>query len=121
MEAVALLGDLIAGDPLCERAYFLLAMICCNTGDPHQAIGYLKKAAYLNPTDPVVRLHLADAYKEASEDRNAAREYANVITLLENTNEKQTISFSEGFSKEALMETARAHLRTLHGHSADTI
>ena len=121
MEAVALLGDLIAGDPLCEKAYFLLAMIYRNSGDPHQAIGYLKKAAYLNPTDPVIRLHLADVYKEASEDRNAAREYANVITLLENTNEKQTAFFSEGFSKEALMETARAHLQSLHGQQPDTI
>ena len=121
MEAVALLGELIDSDPLCEKAYFLLAMICRNTGDPHQAIVYLKKAAYLNPTDPVVRLHLADAYKEASEDRNATREYANVITLLENTNEEQTAFFSEGFSKEALLETARAHLRTLKGQQPDTI
>ncbi len=114
MEAVGLLGDLIDRDPLCERAYFLLAMIYRNTGDPYQAIGYLKKAAYLNPKDPVVRLHLADAYKEASEDRNAAREYANVIALLGNSEEKQPAYFSEGFSKEALLETARAHLQTLH-------
>ena len=116
MEAAALIGDLIARDPLCEKAYFLLAMIYRNTGDTQLAIGYLKKTAYLNPENPVVRLHLADVYREASENQNAAREYANVITLLENTKEQQTTFFSEGFSKEALMETARAHLQSIHNH-----
>ena len=88
-------------------------MIYCNTGAAQLAIRYLKKAAYLNPKDPVVRLHLADVYREASESRNAAREYTNVITLLENIKEKQTTFFSEDFSKETLMETARAHLQSI--------
>lgn len=118
MEAAALIGDLIARDPLCEKAYFLLAMIYRNTGVTQLAIGYLKKAAYLNPKNPVVRLHLADVYREASENQNAAREYANVISLLENTKEQQTTFFSEGFSKEAIMETARAHLQSIHNHHA---
>ncbi len=116
MEAAALIGDLIARDPLCGKAYFLLAMIYRNTGVTQQAIEYLKKAIYLNPKDPVVRLHLADVYRGASENRNAAREYANVITLLENTKENQHVFFSEGFSKEALLETARAHLESIPNH-----
>ncbi len=113
MEAAALLGDLIVEDPLCERAYFLLAMIYRNTGVQQQAIEYLKKSAYLNPNDPVVRLHLADAYREVSENRNAAREYANVIALLENSRELQTNLCSEDFSREALIETSRTHLKAL--------
>jgi len=121
MEAAALIEALIARDPLCEKAYFILAMIYRNTGVTQQAIGYLKKVAYLNPRDPVVRLHLADLYREASENRNAAREYANVITLLENTEEKQTTFFSEEFSKEVLLKTARVHLQSIHNHHTDTV
>ena len=121
MEAVELLGDLIASAPLCEKAYFLLAMIYRNTGDPQQAIRYLKKVAYLDPANPVVRLHLADVYREALENRDAAREYTNVITLLKSTEEPQTTIVSEGFSKETLMETALAHLQSIQNHRTDTI
>jgi len=118
MEAVQLLGDLTAKIPLCEKAYYLLAMIYRNMGDSEQAIRYLKKAAYLNPTDPVVRLHLADAYKEVSENQNAVREYNNAVSLLENTNEHDPV-YLEDFSKEMLLQTAKAHLHSVYDQHTD--
>ena len=113
MDAVAHLDDIIRQDPLHAQAYFMLAMIYRNAGSPDQAVHYLKKVIYLEPENPVARLHLADVFEEASQKTDACREYANVISLLETRKNLEREIFGDGFTGEAILTAARAHLKLI--------
>ena len=113
MDAVALIDDIIRQDPLHVKAYFMLAMISRNTGDPEQAAQYLKKVIYLEPDNPLARLHLADIFKESSRVEHATREYANVIALLENRGDLENEAYGDGFTGKAILDAARAHLKSI--------
>jgi chemotaxis protein methyltransferase CheR len=113
MDAVALIDDIIRQDPLHVKAYFMLAMISRNAGDPEQAAQYLKKVIYLEPDNPLARLHLADIFKETSRREHAAREYVNVIALLENRADLENEVYGDGFTGKAILDAARAHLKSI--------
>jgi chemotaxis protein methyltransferase CheR len=113
MDAVALIDDIIRGDPLHAQAYFMLAMIYRNAGGLDQAGHYLKKVIYLEPQNPLARLHLADVFKEASQKESAVREYANVISLLENRGDLEKEVYGDGFTGQAVLVAARAHLKSI--------
>ena len=113
MAAVAILDDIIRQDPLHTQAYFMLAMIYRNAANLDQAAQYLKKVTYLEPGNPLARLHLADIFKETSQKTDAAREYANVISLLENRQNLEKEMLSDGFTGEAILAAARAHLKSI--------
>ena len=112
ISAVTILDDIIRQDPLHAKAYFMLAMIHNDSGNPDQSSRYLKKVIYLEPGNPLARLHLADIFKTASKKKDAAREYTNVITLLENRKDPEE-DFGEGFTGQTILTAARAHLHQL--------
>ncbi len=114
VDAVALLDDILHKNPLCARAYFLLAMIYGDSGSLDPAIRYLKKVLYLEPGNARARFYLADLFKEASQKSQAAREYVNVITLLENREYLEKETYDDGFTDEALLAAAQAHLKSLN-------
>ena len=111
--AVTILDNIIRQDPLHARAYFMLAMIHNNAGNLDQSSRYLKKVIYLEPDNPLARLHLADIYKEASRKTDATREYTNVISLLENRKNLEEEAFGDGFTGQAILTAARAHLKMM--------
>ena len=113
MAAVALLDNIIVEDPLHARAYFLLAMIHRNAGSLDQSGDYLKKVIYLEPDNAPARLHLADIFKAQARETDAAREYANVISLLENRKDLELDQMEDGITGEAILTAARAHLKMM--------
>ncbi len=113
MEAVALLDSIIQQDPLQAQAHFMLAMIYRNAGNLDQSGHYLKKVIYLEPDNALARLHLADVFKETSRNTDAAREYNNVISLLENLENPVEAVFGDGFTGQAILTAARAHLKLI--------
>jgi chemotaxis protein methyltransferase CheR len=113
VNAVTLLDDVIRRDPLHAQSYFMLAMIYRNAGGLDQAAHYLKKVIYLEPQNPLARLHLADVFKEVSQKESAAREYANVISLLENRGDLEKEVYGDGFTGEAILAAARGHLESI--------
>ncbi len=113
MAAVEILDDIIRQNPLHTQAYFMLAMIYRNAANLDQAAQYLKKVTYLEPGNPLARLHLADIFKETSQKTDAAREYANVISLLENRQNLEKEMLSNGFTGDAILAAARAHLKLM--------
>lgn len=117
LEALEMLNAIIGKDPLNEKAYFMMAMIYRNAGNREQSLNYLKKVVYLEPQNPLARLHLGDLFNELSQKNQAAREYANVISLLENRQDLQKETFSDGFAGETILATARAHLNRINRSS----
>ena len=113
VDAVTMLDDIIRKNPLCAQAYLLLAMIYGDAGGLDRAARYLKKVLYLEPGNALARLHLADVFKEASRTSQAAREYTNIITLLENRDDLENEVYGDGFTGEAVLAAARAHLKSL--------
>ncbi len=113
MGAVEILDDIIRQNPLHTQAYFMLAMIYRNAANLDQAAQYLKKVTYLEPGNPLAHLHLADIFKETSQKTDAAREYANVISLLENRQNLEKEMLSDGFTGDAILAAARAHLKSI--------
>ena len=90
----------------------MLAMIHNDAGNLDQASHYLKRAIYLEPDNPLAHLHLADIFKAASRKADAAREYTNVISLLENRKNPEE-EFGDGFTGQAILAAARAHLKMI--------
>jgi chemotaxis protein methyltransferase CheR len=115
--AVTILDNIIRQDPLHAQAYFMLAMIHGDAGNLDQSSHYLKKVIYLEPENPLARLHLADIFKTASRKTDATREYANVISLLENRKNLEEEEFGDGFTGQAILTAARAHLKMIEANS----
>jgi chemotaxis protein methyltransferase CheR len=113
LEAVALIDEVIRQDPLRVKAYFMLALICRNAGDTDQAAQYLKKVIYLEPENPLAHLHLGDVFKASYRKAHAVREYTNVISLLQNRDDLEGEVYGDGFTGEAILTAARAHLKSL--------
>jgi chemotaxis protein methyltransferase CheR len=111
--AVTILDNIIRQDPLHAQAYFMLAMIHNNAGNLDQSSRYLKKVIYLEPDNPLAHLHLADIFKGASRKTDATREYTNVISLLENRKNLEEETFGDGFTGQAILAAARAHLKMM--------
>jgi len=111
--SVEILGELTEESPLRPEAYFLLAMISLDMGDLDQSILYLKKVVYLETNDPVARMYLAEAYREKGKASDAIREYSNAIEFLEQDPEGPLGTHAAGFTRGALLETARGHLNAM--------
>ncbi len=116
--AVAVLDRIIKEDPLHTRAYFLLAMIHRDKGNLDQSERYLRHVIYLEPDNPLARLHLADIYKAQARKTDAVREYTNVISLLENQNNPDGDLWDDGFTGETILTAARAHLKILEENTS---
>ena len=116
VSAVTILDNIIRQDPLHAQAYFMLALIHNDAGNPDQSIRYLKKVIYLEPENPLAHLHLADIFKAASRKTDAVREYTNVISLLENRKNPEE-EFGDGFTGQAILAAARAHLKMIEANS----
>ena len=112
IDAATILDNIIRREPLQAQAYFMLAMIHNDAGNLDQASHYLKRAIYLEPDNPLAHLHLADIFKAASRKADAAREYTNVISLLENRKNPEE-EFGDGFTGQAILAAARAHLKMI--------
>ena len=117
IEAVTILNNIIRQDPLHAQAYFMLAMIHGDAKNLEQSSRYLKKVIYLEPDNPLARLHLADIFKAAAQKTDAAREYTNVIALLENRKNLEEEAFGDGFTGQAILTAARAHLKMMGANS----
>lgn len=111
--AIELLRDVLERSSLNVSALNALAVIWQNLEDADRCIQYFKKSLYLESDQPMVYLHLADAYRTKGKIKEARREYANVIRLLETDSMDDSIEALQGFSKEMILETARSHLRVL--------
>ncbi len=111
--AAEVLDSVIKEDPLHTRAYFLLAMIHRDKRNLDQSERYLKRVIYLEPDNPLARLHLADIYKAQAREPDAVREYTNVISLLESRKNLNGDLWDDGFTGETILTAARAHLRIL--------
>lgn len=112
-QALELLGAMLETDPLDIAALNLVAVIWLNLKDFARAIDYFKKSLYLDPLQPMVRLHLADAYRAAGRIGEARREYANVIAILEKEPSNGLTEALQDYSREMILATARSHLQGL--------
>jgi tetratricopeptide (TPR) repeat protein len=62
--------------------YVTLGQIALKKGDPQIAIGYLEKAAKLDPNNYHAHFYLAKAYKSTGRDADADRQFALARTLI---------------------------------------
>lgn len=112
-QALELLGAMLETDPLDIAALNLVAVIWLNLKDFGRAIDYFKKSLYLDPLQPMVRLHLADAYRGSARIGEARREYANVIAILEKEPSNGLTEALKDYSRDMILAAARSHLQVL--------
>lgn len=112
-QALELLGEMLETDPLDVAALNLVAVIWLNLKDFGRSIHYFKKSLYLDPLQPMVRLHLADAFRASGKIGEARREYANVMAILEKEPGSGLTEALQGYSRDMILATARSHLQVL--------
>jgi chemotaxis protein methyltransferase CheR len=107
------LRRIIAVDALNEEAYLLLGVIHGRRGEWHAAVRELERARYLQPSDPLVSFHLADAYRHTLRVSQALREYQVALRKLEPLAPETLVG---GVAVSWLRETCERQLAMLRRH-----
>jgi chemotaxis protein methyltransferase CheR len=119
--------DLAAAERLCDRllemndrdagARFLKALCAQRTGDLPAAREGLRRAAALDPSFAMPRLHLGLLARRAHETAAARRELECALPLLEREDQQRLSLFGGGFGRAALLALCRAELAACAGAS----
>jgi chemotaxis protein methyltransferase CheR len=82
-EARAECARVLQIDALCEEAHLLNALIARQEGLPLEAADHLEKLLYVNFESVAGHYHLAEIYRAAGRDKEAAREYRRTLWALD--------------------------------------
>ncbi|HEV7964122.1 MAG TPA: CheR family methyltransferase [Actinoplanes sp.] len=100
---------LLDADGLYADAHHLLA-VCFDGGDPVEAIGHYRLAAYLDATFALPRLRLGLLARQHGDYRGAGLKLDRALSLLPEEREERIVLFGGGFGRAALTALCRAEL-----------
>jgi chemotaxis protein methyltransferase CheR len=92
---------------LLPDARCLLGVVLGKQGKITEAISELKKAIYLDPDLAIAHLHLANLYYEHKEYNRSAREFKNVLRIIEKDMDSEVGLSDGGFSQEVLFQAKK--------------
>jgi chemotaxis protein methyltransferase CheR len=106
---------LLALDAGSAGANYLLALCCDSTGDVDGAAQLAKRAAELDPSFAMPRVHLGLGARRSGDHALAARELTQAIALLEHEVPSRLALYGGGFSRHTLLGMCRAELAAIGG------
>jgi chemotaxis protein methyltransferase CheR len=112
-EARETCDGLLALDANSSEANYLLALCCESTGDTDRASQLAQRAADLDPSFAMPRVHLGLLARRDGDRRNASRELIRAIALLEHEPPARLALYGGGFSRQALLGMCRAELAAI--------
>ena len=90
-----------------------MALVHENEDDLEAAVGFLKKAIYLERESPLFHFHLAVLYKKAGQANMARRACRNAIRILEKWPPVSIVPDTGGATAKHLLDAARRILSEL--------
>jgi chemotaxis protein methyltransferase CheR len=112
-DARAACAELLAADAGSAEANYLLALCCDSTGDTDGAAQLARRAAEIDPSFAMPRVHLGLLARRIGDRPIALRELAHAITLLEREAPTRLALYGGGFSRQALLGMCRAELAAI--------
>jgi tetratricopeptide (TPR) repeat protein len=101
----------LATNPLCAPARYLLGTLRKQQGDAAAALVELRRTLYADPDFALAHFALANLHRQRGESADAAREYACTMRVLEAAPEGGWTAFLGGFTPEVLHETCKRGLK----------
>jgi len=112
-DARAACTELLAVDGASSGANYLLALCCDSTGDTDGAAQLAKRAAELDPSFAMPRVHLGLLARRGGNREVASRELTRAIVLLEREAPARLALYGGGFSRQTLLGMCRAELAAI--------
>lgn len=112
-EARAACTELLAADSTSAEANYLLALCCDSTGDTAGAAQRARRAAELDPSFAMPRVHLGLLARRIGDRPIASQELIRAIALLERETSSRLALYGGGFSRQALLGMCRAELAAI--------
>lgn len=109
-EAERVCAHLLALDDLGAGAHYVMSLCRESSGDIAGATAHGERAAYLDPTFAMPRLHLGLLARRSGDLDRARRELGRALELLEREDASRVLLFGGGFRREALVAVCRRHL-----------
>jgi tetratricopeptide (TPR) repeat protein len=110
--AVALIGELLARDPLNADAYFVRALAELGGGDAVAAVESLRRALYIDPQFGLAAFKLGRAHEARGELQAAAQAYERALRTLDGA-EARPIELGEEIDLADIAAVCRLRLRAL--------
>jgi chemotaxis protein methyltransferase CheR len=98
------------------RAHHLLALCREGQGDRAGAIHHERRAATIDPTFAMPRVHLGLLARRAGDGMTARRELETAVTLLHGERDEKVLLFGGGFGRHGLISLCQTELRRM-GHA----
>jgi chemotaxis protein methyltransferase CheR len=112
-EARAACGELLATDATSAGASYLMALCCEGDGDPEGAARMARRAAELDPSFAMPRVHLGLLARRIGDRAIASSELTRAIALLEREAPARLALYGGGFSRQSLLAMCRAELAAI--------
>jgi len=96
-------------DDLLPGIYFLLALLDEKGSRLDSAVDYYQRVLLLDRDFAMARFNLANLYLRLDRPRDARREFANTLTILERDPKNPSLQFSGGLSRESLIQICEIH------------
>jgi len=112
-EAIEELSKIIEVDNLYVEAYYLLGVLMYKTGDFAGAEKQFRRVAYIDPKIVLSYFNLGNVYLCQKKNDKAAREFINVIRLLEDMDKAASIRLCEEFTVEFLLRACQERLAVM--------
>jgi chemotaxis protein methyltransferase CheR len=112
-DARAACTELLAVDGASSGANYLLALCCDSTGDTDGAAQLATRAAELDPSFAMPRVHLGLLARRSGNRELASRELKRAIALLEREAPARLALYGGGFSRHTLLGMCRAELAAI--------
>jgi chemotaxis protein methyltransferase CheR len=106
-EAQRLANEVIKKDPLNADAYFILAILQQENGEPDQALTTFKKVLYLSPNHILAHFYLSNLYHKKGLVKEASRHRSLSIQLAGQLKPDDILFGSDGLSSSDFLDMAR--------------
>lgn len=106
-------AELLAIDATSAGASYLLALCCDSAGDTDGAAHMARRAADLDPSFAMPRVHLGLLARRIGDREIASRELTRAIALLEREVPARLALYGGGFSRQTLLGMCRAELAAI--------
>jgi len=113
--AEAVCAQMLAADDLNAGAHYLVALCRDYVGDRRGAMEQDRLAIHLDPAFAIPHLHLGLLVQRSGRLAEARHELQQAVALLAREDVSRILLLGGGFSREALLELSRTHLRACGG------
>lgn len=113
--AEAVCAQMLAADDLNAGAHYLVALCREYVGDRRGAMEQDRLAIHLDPAFAIPHLHLGLLVQRSGRLAEARHELQQAVALLAREDVSRILLLGGGFSREALLELSRTHLRACGG------